>query len=267
MGEDKPDIAALAAALGHSFADIGLLEEAVTHPSAGARRGRRRRDYDRLEFLGDRVLGLAVADILHRRYPSDAAGELARRFNALVRQQSLARMAEALGLGAYVRLSRSERQSGGARKPAILADVFEAVIAALYIDGGLAAAQNFLGTCLAPSLDEVASAAKDAKTALQEWAAARGLPTPVYAVAVREGPPHAPMFTVSVTVAGHDPAAGKGGSKRTAEQIAARALLKSLPADEPQPAEGGNGQGKGRSRTKAAPRPVKAVPAQEREAK
>lgn len=257
MGEDKPDIAALAAALGHSFSDLGLLEEALTHPSAGARRGRRRRDYDRLEFLGDRVLGLAVADLLRRRYPNDAAGELARRFNALVRQNSLARMAEALGLGAHVRLSRSERDSGGARKPAILADVFEAVIAALYIDGGLAAAEKFLGTCLAPSLDEVASAAKDAKTALQEWAAARGLPPPVYAVAAREGPPHAPMFTVSATIDGHGPAAGKGSSKRTAEQIAARVLLRSLPADEAPAADGQQSPPKDKGKTKAQPRVAK----------
>jgi ribonuclease-3 len=231
QAEPPADLARLAPALGHSFAEPRLLEEALTHPSATTGRSRkaRGRDYNRLEFLGDRVLGLLVADLLHRRYPQADAGELARRFNALVRQESLAMVAEAVDLGGYLRLSRSERDTGGAAKPAILADACEAVIAALYLDGGLEAARAFIHSRFEPLLAEVASPAKDAKTALQEWAAARSLPPPTYQVAAQEGPPHEPMFTVTVGIEGFSPATGRGRSKRTAEQAAARGLLKTLP--------------------------------------
>lgn len=230
------ELAALAEALGHRFADPSLLAEALTHPSAIKPGGRkvRARDYDRLEFLGDRVLGLVVADLLHSRFPTADAGELARRFNGLVRQESLARVADTVGLGDFVKLSKSERESGGAAKPAILADACEAVIAALYLDGGLPAAEAFIRGRFEPLLQDLASDAKDPKTALQEWAAARNLEPPVYAVAAQAGPAHEPMFTVTVSLAdtaGLQSAEGRGGSKRAAEQAAARALLKTLPAD------------------------------------
>lgn len=236
MAADPPDeLAALAEALGHRFAAPTLLAEALTHPSAIKPGGRkaRARDYDRLEFLGDRVLGLVIAELLHTRFPTADAGELARRFNSLVRQESLARIADSIGLGDFVRLSKSERESGGAAKPAILADACEAVIAALYLDGGLPAAESFIRGRFEPLLQDLASDAKDPKTALQEWAAARNLEPPVYAVAEQAGPAHEPMFTVTVSLSGGDAAQsaeGRGGSKRAAEQAAARALLKTLPA-------------------------------------
>lgn len=222
----------LAAALGHQFHNLKLLEEALTHPSVEMTAGRRRnefRDYNRLEFLGDRVLGVIVAELLHERFPAAEAGELARRFNALVRQESLARVAQSLGLGEYLRLSKSERDMGGAAKPAILADACEAIIAALYLDGGLEAARSFVRRQFEPRLAELGNAAKDAKTALQEWAAARSLAPPVYEVTQQKGPPHDPTFTVTVRLDGQGEITGEGRTKRSAEQAAARALLKSLP--------------------------------------
>ncbi len=226
----EADPATLALALGHKFADPDLLLEALTHPSRAQGRRTKRlrgRDYDRLEFVGDRVLGLIVAEWLFQRFPEAEAGELARRLNALVRQESLARVAETIGLGPYLRLSRSERDVGGAAKPALLANACEAVIAALFIDGGLKAARKFVLACLEPLLDAMDTGAKDPKTALQEWAAARAL-TPAYAVASQEGPPHEPVFTVTVTVKGKPPATGRGSSKRIAEQAAASVLLQEL---------------------------------------
>lgn len=229
-------------ALGHRFADAKLLEEALVHPSANPRRSRAKsarqktgdvlpamRDYNRLEFIGDRVLGLIVATLLAERFPQAAAGELALRYNALVKQESLARFALSLGLGDFIHLSRSERDSGGAGKPAILADACEAVVAALYLDGGLKVAERFVRRYMEPVLDDFASgAAKDPKTALQEWAAARGMPTPRYEVISQEGPPHEPHFTVAVRLGTGEPESGKGGSKRAAEQEAAGRLLARL---------------------------------------
>ncbi|WP_428246996.1 ribonuclease III [Ferrovibrio sp.] len=244
MSDDasKPGLDTLQQALGHRFAEPKLLEEALVHPSANPRRSRAKsarrgaakteaaRDYNRLEFIGDRVLGLIVATLLAKAFPDAAAGELALRYNALVRQESLARFAQDLGLGEHIQLSRSERDSGGAGKPAILADALEAVIAALYLDGGLAAAEQFVSRHMAPHLDDssYAGAAKDAKTALQEWAAARGQNVPRYQVASIEGPPHEPRFTVEVALGDGEPEQGKGGSKRAAEQEAAGRLLRRL---------------------------------------
>ncbi|HEX6959783.1 MAG TPA: ribonuclease III [Ferrovibrio sp.] len=229
-------------ALGHRFADPRLLEEALVHPSANPRRSRSKsarqknaeaappiRDYNRLEFIGDRVLGLVVATLLAERFPQAEAGDLALRYNALVKQESLARFAQSLGLGDFIQLSRSERDSGGAGKPAILADACEAVVAALYLDGGLKVAESFVRRYMEPLLgDFAAGATKDAKTALQEWAAARGLAAPRYDVVSQEGPPHEPRFTVSVRLGDGEPEIGQGGSKRAAEQEAAGRLLARL---------------------------------------
>lgn len=217
----------LQALLGHRFADRTVLEEALTHPSVLSRRGR---DYDRLEFLGDRVLGVIAAELVFTSFPADTAGALARRFNALVRQGSLARIAADVGLGPHLRLNKSERDAGGAAKPAILSDAFEAVVAALYRDGGLEAARRFVAPLLQGLLSELATGAKDPKTALQEWAAGRAMPLPAYSIERRDGPAHAPHFEVRVTV-GEQSATGEGGSKREAEQAAARALLAMLGLD------------------------------------
>ncbi|MGQ3032158.1 MAG: ribonuclease III, partial [Ferrovibrionaceae bacterium] len=196
--------------------------------SVEARGRAARKHYDRLEFLGDRVLGVIVAEAMHGRFAAADAGELARRFNAVVRQETLARIAEGLNLGKYLRLSKSERDTGGAAKPAILADAVEAVIAALFLDGGFEVARRIVLHLVADHLDEAGGAAKDAKTALQEWAAARGIPTPTYRVVTQDGPAHQPRFTVAVTLPDHGTAEGSGGSKRIAEQAAARILLNQI---------------------------------------
>lgn len=220
------DLSGLIEALGHDFADVALLREALVHPSASSQRDKAR-DYDRLEFVGDRVLGVVIAEMLWRRFPQAQAGELAVRLNELVRQDSLAQAARAIGLGQYLVLSPGEAKAGGADKPAILADAFEAVIAALYLDSGMAAAARFVEAQFADRLTQKGSGRKDAKTELQEYAAAQGLSAPVYAVAAEEGPAHAPTFEVSVTV-GKRAAQGRGGSKRAAEQAAASAWMAAI---------------------------------------
>lgn len=209
--------------LGHRFARRDLLLEALTH---GSLEGAVRRDYQRLEFLGDRVLGLIVAGDLLARHPDADADGLARRLNELVREETLAAVATEIGLGRYLRLSKSEDGQGGRAKPAILADVCEALIAALYLDGGMAAAENFVRKhWAAPSATLASSVPKDPKSALQEYAQARGRKPPVYAVLEASGPDHAPRFRVEARIAGLAPAVGEGGSKRAAETAAARALL------------------------------------------
>lgn len=215
----------LVAALGHDFANRELLREALTHPSVERTARPSGSDYDRLEFLGDRVLGLVIADLLFHRYPEAPAGDLARRYNALVRQETLAKVAETLNIGQALRLSRSERATGGAAKPAILADACEAVIAALYLDGGLETARRFILQHWRALAEVPAGVAKDPKTLLQEWAQGLGLPTPDYRLVATEGPPHAPVFTIAATVGEFSAAMGRGRSKREAEQAAATALM------------------------------------------
>ncbi len=218
----------LPSVLGHRFGNPNLLDEALTHPSVERPPGKARGDYERLEFLGDRVLGVVIADLLLHLYPDSDAGALALRFNALVRRESLAEVAEKIGLGAHIRMSKSEHNAGGRRKPAILADVCEAVIGALYVDGGLEPAAGFIRRNWDPLAERVARAPKDAKTALQEWAHARGLEAPVYAVVGKAGPDHDTVFSVEVHLKGRKPAKGEGRSKRVAEQGAAEAMLKRL---------------------------------------
>ena len=212
--------------LGHVFRDQALLAEALTHPSAGNVAGPHIADFERMEFLGDRVLGLVVAGDLAKRFPAAGAGELALRYNALVRREACARVAQALGLGDFVRMARGERAAGGASKPAILADACEALIGALYVDAGLAAAAGFIQRHWAPLFEEQAGVAKDPKTMLQEWTHRRKFGAPEYRLLATDGPPHAPTFRVEVTVPGFGSADGHGPSKRTAEQEAAAALLR-----------------------------------------
>jgi ribonuclease-3 len=182
---------------------------------------------ERLEFLGDRVLGLIVAEELHARYPSDTEGALALKFNALVRQEACAAAAQAAGLGDHLILANSESSSGGRRKGAILAGACEAIIAALYQDGGMDAARRFIDCYWTEQYATLNEDMRDPKTALQEWAQARK-GTPVYKLIHREGPDHAPRFFVDVTVAGQDPLTGEGGSKREAEQDAAKKMLQKV---------------------------------------
>lgn len=216
---------ALADRLGHRFADPSKLEIALTHGSAASPA---RPDNQQLEFLGDRVLGLVIAEALFRAYPEEAEGGLAPRLNALVRRETLAEIAEEIGLGAHLRLGRSESLSGGRRKSAILADAMEAVIAALYLDGGFEAAQAAVLDLWGPRISACGEAPRDAKTALQEWAQARGLAPPSYALLHRRGPDHAPRFTVSARLETGAAANGEATSKKGAEQEAAAALLAQL---------------------------------------
>ncbi|HLY58217.1 MAG TPA: ribonuclease III [Stellaceae bacterium] len=219
----------LEARLGHAFADRHLLDQALTHRSAAppARRGREPAGYERLEFLGDRVLGLVVAEMLLERFPREAEGALARRHADLVRQETLAEIAIELGLGAQVRLPAIEERSARTN-PALLADVCEAIIGALHLDGGIEAARGFVVRHWEERMAAKTAPPKDPKTALQEWAQGRGLALPVYRAVRTEGPPHLPMFTVEVEIAGHPPAEASGGSKRAAETVAAAVLLDRL---------------------------------------
>lgn len=220
--------AALAEALGHSFTKPNLLLEALTHPSAGRRRGIGRRGYERLEFLGDRVLGLIVAELLWRRFPDEAEGELTRRHTQLVRRETLAEIALALGLGPCLIVSPGEDAAGVRQNPSVLADVCEAVIAALYLDGGLDVASRFVARWWDRQLGASGAPPRDPKTALQEWAQARGLPLPVYRIVATEGPAHRRQFTVTVEVQGLVPATAVGSSKRAAETVAAAQALAAL---------------------------------------
>ena len=229
---------ALCACLGHDFADPGRLEEALTHPSQRAESGDGV-SYQRLEFLGDRVLGLIVAELLFEQFPNEAEGPMARRFAALVSGETLAQVAGALELGAYLRLAKSERTAGGAANPANLANLCEALIGALYLDGGLAAARAFVRREWETMLAAPGEPPRDAKTALQELsqAAVRGLPA--YRTVETFGPAHAPEFEVEVEVEGMGTARGRGSSKRVAEQVAAAALLDALEQDDDRPGEPG----------------------------
>lgn len=225
---------ALAERLGHPFADPARLERALTHASVGdgARRGVR--DNERLEFLGDRVLGLLVAERLLGDDPAATEGDVAPRLNALVSREACAAVARRLELGPALRLSGGETRTGGRDKTSILAGAMEAVMAAVYEDGGLDAARAVFARVWPPEFGRLAAAPrpKDSKTELQEWALARGRPLPAYSVAGREGPEHQPVFTVVVAVEGAEPVSGQGGSRQAAEKAAARAWLdrESLPA-------------------------------------
>ncbi|MDA1099053.1 MAG: ribonuclease III [Proteobacteria bacterium] len=213
--------------LGHEFAHPALLEEALSHPSLDRRR-HGGRDYQRLEFLGDRVLGLVISTALYRDDSGADEGSLAVRFNTLVRRETVADAARLLGLGAYILLGRSEEQQGGRDKSAILADVCEAVLGALYLDGGLAVAEAFVLRYWAEFMANSSSAAKDPKTELQELIQRRDGKPPRYQVLARNGPDHAPCFTVEVRADGIEPASGQGGSLQEAEKEAAKAMLASV---------------------------------------
>jgi len=222
------DLVALAERLGHAFAEPELLVRALTHPSAATRRGAIDDSYERLEFLGDRVVGLIVADLLMADFPDEPEGALALRHAELVRRETLAEVASEIGLEDHLRLARGEEAAGERHNPALLANACEAVIGALYLDGGLAAAQRFVEPLWRPHLEADARPPQDAKTALQEWAQGRGLDLPDYREVGREGPAHEPHFTVEVAVEGQEPARGEGRSKRLAEQAAAARLLASV---------------------------------------
>jgi ribonuclease-3 len=222
MARAKPDLSALEARVGHDFADKGLLRWALTHVSAATRR---EESYERLEFLGDRVLGLAVAHLLFEAFPENSEGDLSRRLAALVRKETCAEVAEHWGVGPHMRLGGGEAQTGGRKKRAILGDVCEAIIGAVFLDGGTEAAESVVRAAFGPKMLETERALRDAKTALQEWAQARRLAPPRYRLVARSGPDHAPSFELAVEIDGFPAATGAGASKRAAEQAAAAAFM------------------------------------------
>ena len=221
------DLAAFQNRLGHMFATPELLVRAVTHASMSSAT---RDDNQRLEFLGDRVLGLVMAEALLEHDPAATEGQLAPRFNALVRKETCADVAREIDIGAVLKLGRSEMLSGGRRKQALLGDAMEAVIAAVYRDAGFDAAKAVVLRLWGDRITTVEHDARDAKTALQEWAQARGLPPPSYVETARSGPDHAPQFTIEARLQNGARADATAGSKRQAEQTAAAALLGKLEA-------------------------------------
>ncbi len=230
--------AVLSASLGYVFKNEALLDEALTHSSVtgSEKLGRKKRpdkavaNYERLEFLGDRVLGLVVAEMLFRTFSTENEGALARRHTALVRREALAHVATEIKLGSCIRISHGEEETGGRTNPSLLADCCEALIGALYLDGGLDVAARFIHRHWRGFLSGERSTAppKDAKSALQEWVQARGLALPVYATVATKGTPHEPIFSIELRVQGYDPVIAEGSSKRTAEQAAAETLLKRM---------------------------------------
>lgn len=217
----------LAARLGHRFRDLELLERALTHAShAHEQPAATGRHNEALEFLGDAVLGFVVADLLHRRDPEGAEGGKSKARAALVSAESLARRASALALPQLIRLGRGEEKSGGRTKEALLANAYEALLAALYLDGGLAAARAFVERDLGEALEQAGAAPPgDFKSALQEQLQARGEPVPEYVVVDEVGPAHRRRFVVECRIAGRSPARGEGYSKKEAQQQAARSAL------------------------------------------
>lgn len=224
MSEDFPaTLACMEKALGHAFADPELLREALTHRSTTSRR--QDLGYERLEFLGDRVLGLCVAAMLYRHFATEAEGKLAVRHTDLVRRETLAEVARQIDLGAHISMSRDAEGSGARENATVLSDVMEALLGALFLDGGLGAAEACVENLWSQRMRETRRPPRDAKTRLQEWALGRGLPLPAYAMLDRSGPDHAPTITVSCAVQGVGEVMAEGGSKRAAEQSAAEELL------------------------------------------
>ncbi len=211
--------------LGYEFSNLSLLVEALTHSSIASDF---RKDNQRLEFLGDRVLGLVMAEALLEIDQTAPEGTLAPRFNALVRKETCAEVARQIELGSVLKIGRSEMLSGGRRKDALLGDGMEAVIAAIYKDGGFEIAKTIIIKLWGDRIKNVKVDARDAKTMLQEWAQARGQNPPNYEVISRSGPDHAPDFLVKVILASGETSEAMAGSKRQAEQMAAKALLQKI---------------------------------------
>jgi ribonuclease-3 len=214
----------LEARIGYAFADKTILDRALTHVSASHRQGRGG-SYQRLEFLGDHVLGLVVSDMLYRAFPKGDEGDLSRRLADLVRRDTCAEIARAIDLGAALKFGSSESNAGGRRRTATLADACEALIGAVFVDGGYPAAAELIERLWRERMLKVPRPLRDPKTMLQEWAQGRGLPTPAYHEVERTGPDHNPKFRVAVEIADRSPAEGIGASKRAAEQAAAAAML------------------------------------------
>jgi len=216
---------AIEARLGHTFADPALLVTAMTHVSALKPSHKRGESYQRLEFLGDHVLGLIVSDMLYRSFPNADEGELSKRLAELVRKESCADVAKSLGLADDIKLGAVGAGASARLRKSVLGDICEAVIGAVFLDGGYAAAQQFVETNWTERMKKPRQPLRDPKTVLQEWAQGKGLPTPVYREVERTGPHHDPQFRVAVDLPGLAPAEGVGGSKRAAEKVAASVMI------------------------------------------
>ncbi len=210
--------------LGYTFKSRELLDRALTHASVRSQRGMQH-DNERLEFIGDRVLGLAIAEMLHENHPEASEGDLARRYNRLVRGAACGVVGRRVGIGPFLILSDSEDESGGREKETILADAVEALLGAIFIEAGFDVSRKVVRTLWSAEIEEMPHAAADPKSALQEWAQGQGLNLPDYIEVSRTGPDHAPRFITEVRISGKKPARGEGASKRQAEQAAAKALL------------------------------------------
>jgi len=222
---NKAATSGIEARIGHSFADPALLVTAMTHVSALKPSRKRGESYQRLEFLGDHVLGLIVSDMLYRSFPNADEGELSKRLADLVRKESCADVAKSLGLADDIKLGAVGAGAGARLRKSVLGDICEAVIGAVFLDGGYTAAQQFVETNWTERMKKPRQPLRDPKTVLQEWAQGKGLPTPVYREVERTGPHHDPQFRVAVDLPGLAPAEGVGGSKRAAEKVAASVMI------------------------------------------
>ena len=228
------DMDTLAALLGHRFADSSLLQNALIHPSLSGSKGHKRSEtspYERLEFLGDRVLGLVIAHWLYQLYPDEDEGSLAKRHASLVNRDALKKVAEQSDLDSHLRLVRGEKAPASRKNLAALSDAMEGILGALYLDGGLAVAERFIKKQWEEDVTAL-NVPADPKTALQEYAQGKGLPLPVYKVMERSGPAHAPKFKIQVSIAGFEPVIAEGGAKREAEKEAAKGLLEEIHKNE-----------------------------------
>lgn len=217
------DLKALEDIIGYSFTDKILLETALTHSSAESPA-----NYERLEFLGDRVLGLVISHLLFHKFPDEPEGHLAKRLAALVQGETLARLSSSIELSDFIILSDNERDSGGASNDNILGDVFEALIGAIYLDGGLKTCKDFIEKIWADVLYTMKNPPQHPKTSLQEWAQGQGLPLPKYEILEQSGPHHAPIFKIRLGVQGHEDILAEGRSRSEAEKEAALLALAAL---------------------------------------
>ena len=229
MSRKVKDRSGLEARIGYSFSDKSLLERALTHISALSGGPQNRvSSYQRLEFLGDHVLGLVISDMLYRNFPKANEGELSKRLADLVRKETCAAVAKDMDLGPELRLGNSESHAGGRLRTTILADACEGLVGAVFVDGGYPAAEALIARFWQDRMVQSLKPTRDAKTMLQEWAQARGLPTPADKEVARTGPHHDPQFRIAVVLPDQPQAEGVGTSKRAAEQAAAAAMLTSV---------------------------------------
>ena len=223
------ELSKLSNLLGHKFGTPEYFRVALRHSSLAV--GGPDGSNERYEFLGDRILSLVIAEMLLGRFPNEREGDIAKRHTALVRQEALVRVAETINLGDFIEMDDGTESKGGRKNLSILADCCEAIIAALYIDGGLDAANSFISTHWIQMIDESKEPPKDAKTTLQEWAQSQGLPLPKYREDSMQGPAHEPVFVIEAMVEGKIPVKASGTSKQKAEQLAAELLLKGLKSE------------------------------------